>query len=271
MDERVEKVLTNIRVFVEYDPDYEEQFNVCVFSLLRNCSQPIEVFKFSKDRLLELGLSYFPDSYFFIPYLENYGGYSIYLSKFIVMNCDISELLDILDRTNACFLHQGEHPGGLVVFNNRSKYTKKLSPDYVYKNKDMLLNMSWTRYFMNIPKKFNYLVKDGLAEEEPLILNYKGADTDNDYKYIYDSYLEEMSELEQVSEELHEFNFQQERPPKTISEKFWWLFGYKYYRDMTKQIYLPVYNMKADKYLSQVQNIQKIMPPECDSCRKKKK
>ncbi len=176
--------------------------------------------------LRELGLYYrtedtaasteFTYSRFLVPFLSSYKGISIFCDSDFLWNCDITSVLDYLDKNYSvmCVKHdytpkaetkmdghiQTVYPrknwSSLMMFNCEHPDTQKLSVDVVNTESPKYLHrMSWASSIGSIPLTYNYLEGDYEYMENPKVIHFTNGgpwhetwegDYGNEWLEVYD-------------------------------------------------------------------------------------
>ena len=191
----------NLKVFIGWDSREPIAYDVARASILRH-NPNIEVVPVKRDELIAQGIftreadqgasTEFTMTRFFIPYLSNYEGYSLFMDCDMVLTTDIAKILDDANLTNAvsCVQHdydkfddlsdekmdgqkQVHYPrknwSSVMLFNNAA--CKELTLDYcnTASAKD-LHRMNWASSVGELHHRWNYLA---------------GYYKDNDYNLIH--------------------------------------------------------------------------------------
>ena len=114
----------NLKVFIGWDSREDIAYEVARASILRH-NPNIEVIPVKRDELISQGLysrgtdngasTEFTMTRFFVPYLSNYEGYSLFMDCDMVLTTDISKILEEADLSKAvnCVQHDYEQFGEL--------------------------------------------------------------------------------------------------------------------------------------------------------------
>lgn len=187
-------------IYIGFDSsNYGQQiaWDVCKRSILKNCSDStkINIIKLEKKKLIDQGLfkrsdndgaTEFTYTRFFVPYLNNYNGYAIFVDSDFLWECDILELFENYiqdDVAVSCVKHlytncndklkmdgqvQEWYPkknwSSLMIFNcQHPNVVKNLTLENANtKSPKWLHRMEWCQEdnneILEIPKDYNYLV-----------------------------------------------------------------------------------------------------------------
>ena len=95
-----------LKIFIGFDSSnygQELAYEVCKRSLLKHTSVPLEFYKMIKSEMIEQnifkrtdkdGATEFTYTRFFVPYLSNYEGYSLFCDSDFLWTCDVAELFE---------------------------------------------------------------------------------------------------------------------------------------------------------------------------------
>lgn len=185
-----------------YDKVFNAPYMVC-YQSIRNYNKNIEIKPIILDDLIKKGYYYrdvdplasteFTYSRFLVPFLNDYKGIAVFCDSDFLWNCDIEELLEFYDETNAvsCVQHdytpntttkmdglqQTTYPrknwSSLMMFNCEHPDTQKLSVEVVNTESPKYLHrMSWASSIGSIPLTYNYLEGDYKYMENPKAIHF---------------------------------------------------------------------------------------------------
>lgn len=203
-----------IKVFVGYDSKQDisdrlrtnnnAPYQVCRRSIL-NYNENVKVIPLKLSSLRELGLYYrtedtaasteFTYSRFLVPFLSSYKGISIFCDSDFLWNCDITSVLDYLDKNYSvmCVQHdytpkaetkmdghlQTVYPrknwSSLMVFNCAHQDCKNLTVDKVNTATPAYLHrMLWAQddNIGALPLEYNWLEGEYEADKNPKVIHY---------------------------------------------------------------------------------------------------
>jgi len=190
----------------DYPPKYDKVKNpcyeVCKSSILKH-NKDIEIQPIILDELIDSGGYYrdvdplasteFTYSRFLVPLLNDYKGIAVFCDSDFLWNCDVEELLEFYDETDAvsCVQHdytptsttkmdglqQTTYPrknwSSLMMFNCEHPDTQKLSVEVVNTESPKYLHrMSWASSIGSIPLTYNYLEGDCKYMENPKVVHF---------------------------------------------------------------------------------------------------
>ena len=190
----------------DYPPKYDKVKNpcyeVCKSSILKH-NKDIEIQPIILDELIGSGHYYrdvdplasteFTYSRFLVPLLNDYKGIAVFCDSDFLWNCDVEELLEFYDETDAvsCVQHdytptsttkmdglqQTTYPrknwSSLMMFNCEHPDTQKLSVEVVNTESPKYLHrMSWASSIGSIPLTYNYLEGDYEYMENPKVVHF---------------------------------------------------------------------------------------------------
>ena len=185
-----------------YDKVFNAPYMVC-YQSIRNYNKDIEIKPIILDDLIKKGYYYrdvdplasteFTYSRFLVPFLNDYKGIAVFCDSDFLWNCDIEELLEFYDETDAvsCVQHdytpntmtkmdglqQTAYPrknwSSLMMFNCEHPDTQKLSVEVVNTESPKYLHrMSWASSIGSIPLTYNYLEGDYKYMENPKAIHF---------------------------------------------------------------------------------------------------
>jgi hypothetical protein len=107
------------RVYMGYDSHEDITFEVAKYSMLKYASVPVEVIPLKRNELQARGVytrtqdpkqsTEFTYCRFFVPYLQNYKGWAMFVDDDFLWTKDIAELLDMVDDTKAIMCVQHDY------------------------------------------------------------------------------------------------------------------------------------------------------------------
>lgn len=186
-----------MKIFIGYDRNEIDAFRVCVHSILKLITQPVE--------LIPIGVRFSPKEYtrprgpydstefsnirFLVPYLCNYEGQAIFMDCDMLVQTDLSQLLRYSNKPVYCvkhsyipindkkFLDQDQHKysrknwSSLMVFNNEK--CKSLTLDYCNNAPGLDLHQfKWADDVGELDKTWNWLVGEYEDNYDANILHY---------------------------------------------------------------------------------------------------
>jgi len=187
-------------IYIGYDPAEHAAYQVCEFSIENHSSIDIKKL-YSKDidkytRSGDAQSTDFTFTRFWVPYLERYKGFSIFVDCDFLFQADPEELIAIAmrDRSKAvwCVQHPRYIPNShqkmdsipqksyyrknwasLMVFNNAHPDCKKLIPEYLNNHKPGLdlLQFKWTESIGSLTLDWNCL-DDYYLLDNPKAIHY---------------------------------------------------------------------------------------------------
>jgi lipopolysaccharide biosynthesis glycosyltransferase len=201
--------MKDINIYIGYDSSnlgQEMAYRVCRRSILKHSNSPINIYPIRLSSLQDLGIfnrdkddkqsTEFTYTRFLVPYLNNYTGYSVFCDSDFLWQCDIKELLQYIDTSDAvsCVKHsyvdcpsttkmngvkQEWYPkknwSSLMLFNCEHPDCKNLSPQAVNTEQPRYLHrMEWTKEngVGEIPLDYNYLVDYYNFSKQPKALHF---------------------------------------------------------------------------------------------------
>lgn len=125
-----------IKVYVGYDPREAIAFHVCISSIIRNCSEPVEICPLHLGNFRRFyaeshadGSNAFIYSRFLVPYLSGFVGHAIFLDGDMVVQGDLAELWRQRSHWHAAQVAKHEYKTKATV-----KYLGNKNEDYPRKN-----------------------------------------------------------------------------------------------------------------------------------------
>ena len=123
-------------VYVGYDDIQPVAYHVFCNSLIRNAKKPLNIHPLYTKNLESIYTETHTDmsntfiySRFLVPFLNGYEGYAIYADGDMIVNADISELLDLIDPNDAVSVVKHDYKTTL-----HTKYCGAPNEDYPRKN-----------------------------------------------------------------------------------------------------------------------------------------
>ena len=200
-----------MKIFIGWDSREPEAYDVCKFSIERHASRPVEIIPLKQTELRESGLytrekgmmesTEFSLTRFLVPKLCNYEGVALFLDCDILIQDDITKVLEVIppeaDSPYHCpavwatqhnykpknemkFLDQynSTYPkknwSSFMLFNNAK--CKALTPEYVNSVTGLMLHRFWWLENENeigsIPLEWNWLVGEYALNPEAKGLHY---------------------------------------------------------------------------------------------------
>jgi hypothetical protein len=158
-----------LKIFIGYDPRQAVSYNVCQHSILIRTLKPVAIIPLVIETLpiKRQGLTPFTWSRFLVPYLSNYKGISIFLDADILLQHDITELIDEVKKlaiegvVPAVSVVKSKHKfewASMMVFNCEHPDNAKLIPEYIENTNERLHLISWTDSIGEISSEWNHLV-----------------------------------------------------------------------------------------------------------------
>ncbi|MCR9257293.1 MAG: glycosyltransferase [Alphaproteobacteria bacterium] len=159
-----------LRVFIGWDSREEEAYDVCVSSLRRHASVPLDIVPLKQQDLREQGLYTRPEdklsstefsfTRFLTPYMANFEGWALFVDCDFLYTADVAELFALADETKAlmCVQHdytpkettkmdgqvQTVYPrknwSSMVLYNAGHPKNRILTPDVVNSESGMFLH-----------------------------------------------------------------------------------------------------------------------------------
>ena len=187
-----------VNVYIGYDAREQDAYNVAMASVKEHSN--VQVKGLIREQLKTYGFYYREDrlasteftiTRFLVPWLENYKGFSIFMDCDVLVNTDISKIMDEIDEENdvSCVQHhyypktstkmdgQSNHLyprknwSSVMVFNNER--CKALTNEYVNKAQPSDLHqMKWANKIGSLHHTWNYLSGYYHDLDKPNIIHY---------------------------------------------------------------------------------------------------
>ena len=176
-----------LKIFIGYDLEKEDCYNVCRFSLLKRTND-VEIIRIGNSILSNdiwyreknnLETTEFSICRFLTPFLSEYKGISIFMDDDFLWRCDIKNIVDYFDPSKAVMVCQHDYVpkyttkwlnnkqtvyekknwSSLMMFNNEHPDCLKLSVENVNEQTGLWLHQfKWTDNVGAIPLSYNFLV-----------------------------------------------------------------------------------------------------------------
>jgi lipopolysaccharide biosynthesis glycosyltransferase len=152
--------MSDLRVFIGYEPRQPVAYQVCAQSIWEHASKPVSITRLdlSKLPITRRGLTEFTYSRFLVPYLSNFEGYSLFLDSDILVRGDVHELVRN-DAWGHVQIVKGERKfewASVMLFDNEC--FKHLTPDYIENPVNRMYDWAWSERMGDLPKEYNHLV-----------------------------------------------------------------------------------------------------------------
>lgn len=221
-----------LKIFIGYDSEKEDCYNVCRYSLLKRTSD-VEIQKIgnsllSKDiwyrKKNKLETTEFSICRFLTPFLSEYKGISIFMDDDFLWRCDIKDILKYFDPNKAVMVCQHDYTpkynrkwsnnkqtvyekknwSSLMMFNNEHTDCRKLNITNVNEQSGLWLHQfKWTEHVGSIPLSYNFLVGEYDKEQDidayhftngcPIFDDCKTQDFANEWLNDYSNYKSSLS------------------------------------------------------------------------------
>lgn len=220
-----------MKIFIGWDSREPVAYKVCSFSIKRhNKNKNVSIYPLKQKTLRELGIynrpidnlasTEFSLTRFLIPFLSDYVGFSVFMDCDFLIQSDIQELFDTIDKSKAVsvvkhdfipknttkmdgkiqHIYPRKNWSSLMIFNNAHPSNKKLTLELVNNESSQYLHrLSWLddKEIGDIDHTWNYLVGWYNDLEKPKAIHYTdGGPWFNDYyncdfskEWLYEYYL----------------------------------------------------------------------------------
>jgi len=178
------------RVYMGYDSHEDITFEVAKFSILKYATVPVEVIPLKRAELQARGVytraqdpkqtTEFTYCRFFVPYLNNYKGWAMFVDDDFLWTRDIAELLDLIDDTKALMCVQHDYKPTVAVKlagREQSAYPRKNWSSMILWNCGHEANAAVTLETINkeggaFLHRFTWITDDNLIGEIPFHWNF---------------------------------------------------------------------------------------------------
>jgi lipopolysaccharide biosynthesis glycosyltransferase len=147
-----------LNIYIKWSQDSTLAADVCKYSIQEHASIPVNIIFLNQQELVEQGIysrksTEADASRFFIPYLNNYQDWAIYVDSNFVFVEDIAKLIENLDAGKAVHVVKHKYPNdprkhwsSLMIWNCKHAEHQKLDLEYVNsENIKNLYNLNWIR------------------------------------------------------------------------------------------------------------------------------
>lgn len=191
----------SIPIFIGYDPREAVAYHVCVNSIIRHASQPVNITPLALSTLGDYtethsdGSNQFIYSRFLVPYLMDYQGWAIFIDGDMLLRGDIAELWKLQDQycdvmvvkhdyeTKMTEKYMGSknenYPrknwSSVILWNCQSWPNRKLTPEFVQKQTGSYLHrFTWVEdeRIGELPKGWNWLPDEYGTNSDAKLLHY---------------------------------------------------------------------------------------------------
>lgn len=124
-----------INIYIQYNELYQEEFDLCCYSIQKNTKKEVEFIKLYRGPLYNNGVyTQTGEEYcrFFIPYLQKYTKPAIYINTFSLLQTDIGLLIDELENF-AIAIPERLNDINLMVWNSGHPLHKNLPVSVINK------------------------------------------------------------------------------------------------------------------------------------------
>lgn len=216
-------MVKTLNIFIGYDPKESVVYHTCVQSILENTKCLVSIIPLHLEMLNNYkethtdGSNCFIYSRFLIPYLTGYRGNALFIDGDMIVREDLQNLFNLFDpnfavqvvkhdyKTKFPIKYLGskneDYPkknwSSVILYNCKHPKNKILTPSFIENTKGSFLHrFSWLNNYEigEIPKKWNYLVKEYPHSNNSSLLHYTvGAPCFHDYRdgveaKIWDNY-----------------------------------------------------------------------------------
>lgn len=190
-----------IPVFVGYDPREAIAFHVCVNSIIRHASQPVQIIPVALNLFKDYsethtdGSNHFIYTRFLVPHLMNYQGWAIFIDGDMIVRTDITELWNLRDETKDVLVVKHDYKtkmkekylgsknedyprknwSSVILWNCGNSPNKTLTPEFVQKSTGAELHrFTWLddSRIGELPKEWNWLPDEYGENSNAKLLHY---------------------------------------------------------------------------------------------------
>lgn len=186
----------SLPIYIGYDPKEQKMFDACVYSLRKNSSCDLDIYKLDRERLKTLGFygrqevagnqaTAFAYSRFLIPFLQNFKGFALFMDCDMLFTADVKDLFALAEDCKSISVvkhpeytpklsvkmdgvKQPAYPrknwSSVMLWNCESKDNKILIPNFVDKQEGSFLHrFKWVddASIGELPNTWNYLCDEG--------------------------------------------------------------------------------------------------------------
>jgi len=190
-----------LKVFIGYDAREAVAYHVCVNSLIRHCSSPIEIVPLALNTMPfyreahKDGSNAFIYSRFLVPYMCDFKGWALYLDGDMVVREDVAKLFDLaqMDKDVMVVKHayKTRHPdkylgnknedyprknwSSVILWNCENYPNRVLLPEFVERQDGSYLHrFSWLAdgRIGELPAEWNWLVGEYERNDDAKLYHY---------------------------------------------------------------------------------------------------
>ena len=216
-------MVKRLNIFIGYDPKESVVYHTCVQSILENTKCLVSIIPLHLEMLENYkethtdGSNCFIYSRFLIPYLTGYKGNALFIDGDMIVREDLQNLFTLFDKNFAVQVVKHDYKtkfpikylgsknedypkknwSSVILYNCEHPKNKILTPSFIENTQGSFLHrFSWLNSdeIGEIPKKWNYLVKEYPHDNNSSLLHYTvGAPCFHDYRdgveaKIWDNY-----------------------------------------------------------------------------------
>ncbi len=168
--------MSELRIFIGFDPRQPVAWQVCAQSIYEHASKPVSITRLDLRTLpmTRRGLTEFSYSRFLVPYLSNFEGRSLFLDSDILVRADVHELAKLHgsdDSNIAMVMHEGRERferASVMLFNNEN--CRELTPEYIHTAP--CFDYAWAKNPRGLHKDWNHLVGYNAPNPDAKIVHF---------------------------------------------------------------------------------------------------
>jgi lipopolysaccharide biosynthesis glycosyltransferase len=190
-----------IPIFIGYDPREAIAYHVCVNSIIRNSTQPVQIIPVALNLFKDYaethtdGSNHFIYTRFLVPHLMKFQGHAIFIDGDMVVRGDISELWNMRDHTKDVQVVKHDYKtkmstkylgsknedyprknwSSVILWNCNSFPNRRLTPEYITTSTGAHLHrFEWIENdrIGELPKEWNWLPDEYGADSDAKLLHY---------------------------------------------------------------------------------------------------
>lgn len=163
-----------MNIYIQCRDGEEDFFNVAAYTVIKNTSKEVSIFKLNPKTLRESKLLIRPQdelARYFIPHMQKYNGLALFLDCYNYVNIDVYDLIAAFNTKTAIGVPEDNEKQPFLVFNCENYHNhKKLFPN-------MINSMNFNRHplYFWIPKDEKFIYHRGWTTDS-IVFNDKKDD-----------------------------------------------------------------------------------------------
>lgn len=188
-------------IFIGYDPRESIAFHVCVNSIIRHATKPVNIIPIALNLFQNYkethtdGSNQFIYTRFLVPHLMNWQGWAIFIDGDMILRDDITKLWDLIDHSKDVMVVKHDYKtkmkkkylgsknedyprknwSSVMLWNCSSYPNRILTPEFIEKSTGSFLHrFSWIKDHRigEIPKEWNWLPDEYGVNLDAKLLHY---------------------------------------------------------------------------------------------------